>query len=130
MHFKKTSMLANLMLVASMSVAQSAQKTVDLNTLYGIYEKSGYSSLELIKANRHVLISGIALDVGHSISGNSVLKVGVHANSQELARLAAADDTNENKLKGFQAGAKFKAICDLGFTSGARYLSFQECVFK
>ncbi|RYF63343.1 MAG: type 1 glutamine amidotransferase domain-containing protein [Cytophagaceae bacterium] len=96
----------------------------------GIYEKSGYSSLELTTANRRVLISGIALDVGQSFTGSSILKVFAHANPQELARLTAADDANENKLKSVQAGAKFKAVCDLGFTSGTQYLSFQGCVFK
>lgn len=130
MHFKKISVVASLILVSSIAVAESTQKTVDLRKLYGIYEKSGYSSLELTKENSRVLISGIALDIGQSITGNSILKVSAHANSQELARLAAADDINENKLKSFQAGAKFRAVCDLGFTSGTQYLSFRECIFK
>ena len=130
MHFKNTSVVASLLLVSSMAVAESAQKTIDLSKLHGIYEKSGYSSLDLTHANRRILISGIALDVGQSLTGSSILKVSAHANSQELARLTAADDANENKLKSVQAGAKFKAVCDLGFTSGTQYLSFQECVFK
>jgi len=58
------------------------------------------------------------------------LKVGAHANSQELARLAAADDAQENKLRALQAGAKFRAICDLAFSSGSPYMSFQGCFFK
>jgi hypothetical protein len=58
------------------------------------------------------------------------LKVGVHANSQELERLTSADDAQESKLKALQAGAKFTAICDLAFSSGAQYMSFQGWVFK
>jgi hypothetical protein len=130
MYSKKTCMVASLLLVSSTAVAESVQKAIDLTKLYEIYEKSGYSSLELTTANRRVLISGIALDVGQSFTGSSILKVSAHANPQELARLTAADDANENKLKSVQAGAKFKAVCDLGFTSGTQYLSFQGCVFK
>jgi hypothetical protein len=83
-----------------------------------------------METTKRVLISGVVLDVSQSFSSNSILKVGVHANSQELARLTAADETQENKLKTLQAGAKFKAVCDLAFSSGAQYMSFEECVFK
>ena len=130
MQFKKIIVAATLMLAASMAMAESAPKAVDLNKLYGRFEKSGYSSLELMETTKRVLISGVALDVMQSFSGNSILKVGVHANSQELARLTAADETQENKLKALQAGAKFKAVCDLAFSSGAQYMSFEGCVFK
>ena len=65
-----------------------------------------------------------------TILRSSILKVSAHANSQELARLTAADETQENKLKALQAGAKFKAVCDLAFSSGAQYMSFEGCVFK
>lgn len=130
MQFKKIIVAATLMLAASMAMAESAPKAVDLNKLYGHFEKSGYSSLELMETTKRVLISGVALDVTQSFSGNSILKVGAHANSQELARLTAADETQENKLKALQAGAKFKAVCDLAFSSGAQYMSFEGCVFK
>jgi hypothetical protein len=130
MYFRKTGAVASLILISSFAMAESAQRTADLSKLYGIYEKSGYSSLELTKANNRVLISGIALEVGDSFTGNSILKVGARANSQELARLTAADEMNENKLRSFQTGAKINAVCDLGFTSGTQYLSFQECIFK
>ncbi|WP_296945497.1 hypothetical protein [uncultured Massilia sp.] len=83
-----------------------------------------------METTKKVLISGMALDVKQSLSGNSILKVGAHANSQELARLTAADETQENKLNALQAGAKFKAVCDLAFSSGAQYMSFEGCVFK
>jgi hypothetical protein len=128
--FKKITVAATVILAASMAIAESAQKAVDLSKLYGRFEKAGYSSLELMETTKGVLISGVALDVSQSFSGNSILKVGVHADSQELARLTAADDAQENKLKALQAGAKFKAVCDLAFSSGTQYMSFQECVFK
>ncbi|MFS2026775.1 hypothetical protein [Massilia sp. CT11-137] len=83
-----------------------------------------------METTKQVLISDIALDVGQSFSGDSILKIGAHAGSQELARLTAADDAQENKLKALQAGAKFKTICDLAFSSGTQYMSFQGCVFK
>ena len=83
-----------------------------------------------MEATKQVLISGVVLDVSESFSGNSILKVGTPANSQELARLSAADDAQEDKLNALQAGIKFKAVCDLAFSSGARYMSFQNCVFK
>ena len=130
MQFKKIIVAATLMLAASMAMAEPAPKAVDLNKLYGRFGKSGYSSLELMETTKRVLISGVALDVMQSFSGNSILKVGLHANSQELARLTAADETQENKLKALQAGAKFKAVCDLAFSSGAQYMSFEGCVFK
>jgi hypothetical protein len=128
--FKKIIVTASVMIAASMAMAESEPKAVDLSKLYGRFEKAGYSSLELMETTKRVLISGVALDVSQSLSGNLILKVGVHANSQELARLTAADDAQENKLKALQAGAKFKAVCDLAFSSGAQYMSFQECVFK
>lgn len=130
MHFKKITVTASFMLAASMAMAEPAPKAVDLSKLYGRFEKAGYSSLELMETTKRVLISGVVLDVSQSFSGNSILKVGVHASSQELARLTAADDAQENKLKALQAGAKFKAVCDLAFSSGAKYMSFEECVFK
>lgn len=130
MQFKRIIVTASVIVAASTAIAEPAPKAVDLSKLYGLFEKSGYSSLELMETTKRVLISGVALDVGQSLSGNLILKVGAHANSQELARLTAADDTQENKLKALQAGAKFKAVCDLAFSSGAQYMSFQECVFK
>ena len=130
MHFKKITVTASFMLAASMAMAEPVLKAVDLSKLYGRFEKAGYSSLELMETTKRVLISGVVLDVSQSFSGNSILKVGVHANSQELARLTAADETQENKLKALQAGAKFKAVCDLAFSSGAQYMSFEGCIFK
>lgn len=130
MQFKKIIVAASVTLAASMAMAESAPKAVDLSKLYGRFEKSGYSSLELTETTKRVKISGVALDVSQSFSGNSILKVGARANSQELARLTAADDAQENKLKALQVGAKFKAVCDLAFSSGAQYMSFQGCVFK
>jgi hypothetical protein len=58
------------------------------------------------------------------------LKVGAHANLQELARLSAANGAQENKLKALQADAKFKATYDVVFSSGAQYMFFQRCIFK
>jgi hypothetical protein len=121
---------SSVLVAASMAMAEPAPKVVDLNKLYGIFEKSEYSSLELIETTKQVLISGVVLDVSQSFSGNSILKVGVHANSKELARLTAADDAQENKLRALEAGAKFKAVCDLEFSSGTQYMSFQGCIFK
>ena len=130
MHFKKITVTASVMIAASMAMAEPAVKAADLSKLYGRFEKAGYSSLELMETTKQVLISGVVLDVSQSFSGNSILKVGVHANSQELARLTAADDAQGNKLKALQPGAKFKAVCDLAFSSGAQYMSFEECIFK
>lgn len=61
----------------------------------GVLKKNGYSSLELMETTKRVLISGVTLEVSESLSGNSILKAGAYANSQELARLSAADDTQE-----------------------------------
>ncbi|WUR10894.1 hypothetical protein E7V67_014290 [[Empedobacter] haloabium] len=130
MLIKKIIAAAGVMLAASMAMAEPPPKAVDLGKLYGRYEKAGYSSLELMETTRGVLISGVVLDVGESFDRNSILKAGIGGNSQELARLSAADDAQEEKLTAFQPGAKFKAICDLAFSSGARYMSFQSCVFK
>lgn len=130
MHFKKITLTASFMLAASMAMAEPAPKAVDLSKLYGRFENSGYSSLELMETTKQVLISGVALGVSQSFSNNSILRVGVHANSQELARLTAADENQENKLNALQPGAKFEAICDLAFSSGAQYMSFEGRVFK
>lgn len=130
MRFRKITITACVIFAASMTAAESAPKAVDLNKLYGLFEKSGYSSLEFMETANRVLISGVVLDVSESYGGNSILKVSTRANSKELARLTAADDVQESKLKTLQAGAKFSAICDLAFSSGAQYMSFQECVFK
>ena len=111
-------------------MAEPAPKAVDLSKLYGRFEKAGHSSLELMETTKRVLILAAVLDVSQSFSGNSILKVGAHANSRELARLTAADDEQKNKLKALQAGARFKAVCDLAFSSGAQYMSFQGCVFE
>ena len=113
-----------------MAMADSAPKPFDLNKIYAHYEKAGYSSLELVDSTKRALISGIVLDVNQSFNENSILKVGTHSNSQELVRLTAADDTQEIKLKALQSGAKFKAVCDLAFSSGTQYMCFQGCIFK
>lgn len=75
-----------------------------------------------METTKQVLISGVVLDASQSFSGNSILKVGVHANSQELARLAAADDAQENKLNALKTGAKFKAVCDGLLLRGTIYV--------
>lgn len=130
MRDKKIIVAASVILAASMATAEPTPKFVDLSKLYGRFEKAGYSSLELMEPTKQVLISGVVLNVSQSFSGNSILKAGAQANSQELARLTAADDVQENKLKTLQAGAKFKAACDLAFSSGAQYMSFEGCTFK
>ena len=130
MQFEKIAIAASAILAASIAMAESTPKLFDLNKIYAHYEKAGYLSLELMDSTKRALISGIVLDVSQSLNGNSILKVGTHTNSQELARLTAADDTQEIKLKAFQAGAKFKAVCDLAFSSGTQYMSFQGCIFK
>lgn len=130
MQLKKIIVAASVILAASIATAETAPKAVDLSKLYGRFEKAGHSSLELMETTKQVLISGVALDVSESFSGNSIVKVGSNANSQELARLTAADEAQENKLKALRVGAKFKAVCDLAFSSGAQYMSFEGCVFK
>lgn len=130
MQFEKIAVATSAIFAASMAMAQPAPKLVDLNKIYADYERSGHSSLELVESTKQALISGVVIDVSQSFNGNSILKVGTQANSQELARLTAADDAQEEKLKSLQAGTKFKAVCDLAFSSGTQYMSFQECVFK
>ena len=130
MQFKKIIVAASIMLATSMTMAEPTPKVVDLNELYGRFEKNGYSSLELMKTAKGVLISGVVLDISQSFVGNSILSVGVSADSGELARLTTADDAQEDKIKALQVGAKFKAVCDLALSSGTQYMSFQRCVFK
>lgn len=130
MHFKKIIMGGSVMLAASMAMAEPAAKAVDLDKLYGSFQQAGHSSLELMETTKQVLISGVALEVSESFSGGSILKAGVRANSQEVARLTASDDAQEDKLKALKPGAKFKAVCDLAFSSGTQYMSFEECIFK
>jgi hypothetical protein len=130
MKFKKIIMSAIVMLAASSAMAKPASKPIDLSKLYDLFEKAGYSSLELMETTKRVQISGVALDVGQSFDGNLILKVGTNADSREFARLTAADEAQENKLKALRVGAKFKAICNLAFSSGSKYMSFQDCVFK
>lgn len=130
MNFKGIIVTSSIISFTSLAVAEPPTKAIDLKRLYASYEKSGYSSLELIESTKNVLISGVVLDVTQSFKGNSILKVGVRTDTRELARLAAADDSQETKLKALQVGDTFNAVCDLAFTSGAQYMSFQECVFK
>jgi len=130
MQIKKIIVTAMVILAAAAATSEPAPKAVDLSKLYDRFKKAGYSSLDFMETTKRVLISGVALDVSQSFSGDSIVKVGAHANSQELARLTAADDAQDNKLKTMQAGAKFEAVCDLAFSSGAQYMSFQGCVFK
>lgn len=130
MSFKRIIVAAGLVLAASAVMAESAPKAVDLDKLYGRFEKAGYSSLELIDSTKGGLLSGVVLAVGESLDGGSILNVGTQANGRELARLSAADDAQENKLKAMHPGAKVKAICDLAFSSGTKYMAFEGCVFK
>lgn len=130
MQRKKICVVASIILTLSVAMAEATPKAIDLKKLHGRFEKAGYSSLELMDATKQVLISGVTLGVSQSFVGNSILKAGTHANSQELARLTAADDAQEKKLNALEAGAKFTAVCDLAFSSGAQYMSFQECIFK
>jgi hypothetical protein len=97
MKFKIICATASIMLAASMTMAESTPKAADLSKLYGRFEKAGYSSLELMGTTKEVLISGVVLDIEESFSGNSILKVGMRANSQELARLSALLTTRRRK---------------------------------
>ena len=130
MNVKQCILATSIITLTHIAFAEPAPKSIDLNKLYRKFEKSGYSTLELMDTTKQVLISGTVLDVSQSFSGSSILKIGAHANSQELARLTAGDDAQENKLKLLKIGSNFKAICDLGFSSGTQYIPFQDCVFK
>jgi hypothetical protein len=130
MNVKQCILATSIITLTHIAFAEPAPKSIDLNKLYGKFEKSGYSTLELMDTTKQVLISGTVLDVSQSFSGSSILKIGAHANSQELARLTAGDDAQENKLKLLKIGSNVKAICDLGFSSGTQYIPFQDCVFK
>ena len=130
MNVKQCILAASITTVTCIAFAEPAPKSIDLNNLYGQFEKSGYSTLELMDTTKQVLVSGTVLDISQSFSGSAILKVGTHANSQELARLTTGDDTQQNKLKLLKIGSNFKAICDLGFSSGTQYITFQDCVFK
>lgn len=99
MNFKKIIVTSSIISLTSLAVAEPPTKAIDLKKLYAFYEKSGYSSLELIESTKSVLISGVVLDVTQSFAGNSILKVSVRADTRELARLAAADDSQETKLR-------------------------------
>lgn len=130
MQSKKIIMATCVILLASIETAESAPKSVDLRNLYERFEKAGYSSLDLMDKTKRVTITGVTLDIGQSFVGDSILKVGTLANSKELARLAPADNAQDNKLRALEIGGKFSAVCDLGFSSGTQYMSFQGCVFK
>lgn len=130
MNFKQCISAASITAVTCIAIAEPAPKSIDLNKLYGQFEKSGYSTLELLNTTKQVLVSGTVLDISQSFSGNSILKAGTHADSQELARLTTGDDAQENKMKLLKIGSNFKAICNIGFSSGTQYIPFQDCVFK
>lgn len=128
--FGKFIVATTLAFITSNAIAEPIQKPVDLGELYARFEESGHSSLELMETTKRVLISGVAFDISQSFSGNSIFKFGSQGKSQELARLTAADDNQENNPNTLQAGSKFKAICDLTFSSGTQYMSFQRCIFN
>jgi len=130
MNFKQCISAASITAVTCIAIAEPAPKSIDLNKLYGQFEKSGYSTLELLNTTKQVLVSGTVLDISQSFSGSSILKAGTHADSQELARLTTGDDAQENKMKLLKIGSNFKAICNIGFSSGTQYIPFQDCVFK
>jgi len=130
MNFKQCIFAASITTVACIAFSEPAPKSIDLNKLYGQFEKSGYSTLELMDTTKKVLVSGTVLDISQSFSGSFILKAGTHADSQELARLTTGNDAQENKLKLLKIGSNFKAVCDLGFSSGTQYIPFQDCVFK
>lgn len=130
MNFKQCISAASITAVTCIAIAEPAPKSIDLNKLYGQFEKSGYSTLELMDTTKQVLVSGTVLDISQSFSGSSILKAGTHADSQELARLTTGDDAQENKMKLLKIGSNFKAICNIGFSSGTQYIPFQDCVFK
>ena len=130
MNFKHRISAASITAVTCIAIAEPAPKSIDLNKLYGQFEKSGYSTLELLNTTKQVLVSGTVLDISQSFSGSSILKAGTHADSQELARLTTGDDAQENKMKLLKIGSNFKAICNIGFSSGTQYIPFQDCFFK
>ena len=130
MNVKQFILAASITTVACIALAEPAPKSIDLNKLYGQFEKSGYSTLELMDTTKQVLVSGTVLDISQSFSGSSILKAGTRADSQELARLTTGDDAQENKMKLLKIGSNFNAICNIGFSSGTQYIPFQDCVFK
>jgi len=130
MNFKQCISAASITAITCIAIAEPAPKSIDLNKLYGQFEKSGYSTLELLNTTKQVLVSGTVLDISQSFSGSSILKAGTHADSQELARLTTGDDAQENKMKLLKIGSNFKAICNIRFSSGTQYIPFQDCVFK
>ena len=56
-------------------------------------------------------------------------KIIVAASAIFAASIAMAESAPK-AVDSLQTGVKFKAVCDLAFSSGAQYMSFQGCVFK
>ncbi|WP_126284775.1 hypothetical protein [Burkholderia stagnalis] len=103
---------------------------VGLRDLYQRYVDAGYSALNFSELNGQVFVSGVALKFTESISGGVMLIAGDKSSSDELARISAADDDGDRRLKSLKIGKPFKAICDLGFTSGSEWMSLQNCIVK
>ncbi len=76
MRFRQDSLRAVVILAVSMATAQAAPTIIYSAKLYEHFEKAGFSSLELMDSARTVSISGIALNVGQSFSGKSILYAG------------------------------------------------------
>jgi hypothetical protein len=63
MDVKKCILATSIITLAHIALAEPAPKSIDLNKLYGKFEKSGYSTLELMDTTKQVLISGAVLDI-------------------------------------------------------------------
>ena len=108
------------------------QKGISLGQLYAKYADEDYSSMSMPELNQEFAITGIVL--GHSRSAvghSSILFAGDDAASdEELARLGARDEHESKKMDALKVGDRFAAVCVLDMTSGSRFMSLSDCVFK
>lgn len=144
---ERTSMLAKrirlvsagAMLAASLAmalpVAHAAPvvKKVRLIELYSRYAKNDnmVSGLPEFGDDKRIRFSAVVVEHSQALVGGNILSAGDPSQpDEELARLSGFDDAQARRLDALPVGAKFNAICSIGYTLHTDYLSLTDCVVK
>ena len=115
-----------LLLGAAAATAQSAQSTT-LAKLWQSYEQNHSSADEMPEYKKRVGFPAVLLSQSQSVTGKVLFGVSDTPGGREIARLSTDDPAGLKKLSALRPGAQFTAVCTVGFTMKAKWLSMTDC---
>ena len=96
--------------------------------LHRSYQKADNSSLQMPEYGKRLVVVAQVLDQSQGMGGRMFVKLASPGSEDELARAVLDPEAPAAKVSALKQGAAFKAECKVGYTSGSRWLSLEDCM--